>query len=145
MNEDPVIAPVQRAKSGIAGLDEILDGGFPAGHFYLIEGHPGTGKTTLAMQFLMEGLKEGESGLYVTLSESKDELLEVARSHGWKIDRLTLFEMTTPEEAALPDGQYTFFHPSEVELGQTTKSLLEEVDRVRPKRIVFDTLSEMRL
>ncbi len=133
------------AKTGIAGLDEILCGGLPVGHFYLVEGHPGSGKTTLAMQFLMEGLKEGQSGLYVTLSESKDELLEVARSHGWKIDNLSLFEMVAPEEAVLPDGQYTFFHPSEVELGQTTQSLLAEVDRVRPVRIVFDSLSEMRL
>lgn len=145
MNFEPSKGTVSLAKTGISGLDEVLGGGLPVGHFYLIEGHPGAGKTTLALQFLLEGISKGESGLYVTLSESKDELIEVARSHHWKIDRLSLFELATPEEAVLPDGQYTFFHPSEVELGQTTKSLLEEVERVQPMRIVFDSLSEMRL
>ena len=145
MNAHPSDRTVSLAKTGIAGLDEILGGGLPVGHFYLIEGHPGAGKTTLALQFLLEGLNKGESGLYVTLSESKDELIEVARSHHWQIDNLSLFELVTPEEAVLTDGQYTFFHPAEVELGQTTKSLLEEVERVQPMRIVFDSLSEMRL
>lgn len=134
-----------RVKTGIEGLDDILDGGLPAERAYLIEGNPGSGKTTLAMQFLLEGLKQGESGLYVTLSETKSELREVAASHGWDIAGLNLLELTVAEDALMPDGQYTFFHPSEVELGQTTKSLTDEVERSRPKRVVFDSLSEMRL
>ena len=135
----------KKAKTGIPGLDNILCGGFPAEHFYLVEGRPGTGKTTLALQFLLEGARNGEAGLYVTLSESKLELTGVARSHGWQLDDISIFELIAPEEHSLPEGQYTFFHPSEVELGQTTKSLIDAVDRIKPIRVIFDSLSEMRL
>ncbi|WP_141733242.1 ATPase domain-containing protein [Oligoflexus tunisiensis] len=134
-----------RAATGISGLDDILCGGFPRKRVYLIEGDPGSGKTTLALQFLLEGIRLGESGLYVTLSETKDELTAVAASHGWSLDNITIHELALPEEKLTPGGHYTFFHPSEVELGGTTKSILAEVERVNPARVVFDSLSEMRL
>jgi circadian clock protein KaiC len=134
-----------RAKTGIQGLDDILFGGFPSSHLYLVEGDPGTGKTTLALQFLLEGLKYGEKGLYVTLSESKSELLGVAASHGWSLDNIPIFEMTPHEEDIHPDAQYTVFHPSEVELADTTSSVLKQVDEVQPLRVVFDSLSELRM
>jgi circadian clock protein KaiC len=135
----------QRAKTGIPGLDDILFGGLPTSHLYLIEGDPGTGKTTLALQFLLEGLKHGEKGLYVTLSESKAELLGVAASHGWSIDDIPIFEMTPQDEDIQPDAQYTVFHPSEIELADTTSSVLKQVDEVQPLRVVFDSLSELRM
>lgn len=131
--------------SGVAGLDEILGGGFTPYRLYSIEGVPGSGKTTLAMQFLMEGVRRQEPVLYVTLSESKEELAATAASHGWNLDGITVFELV-PEGTGLPaDDQYTMFHPSEVELNQTTMAILAEVDRVKPRRVVFDSLSELRL
>jgi circadian clock protein KaiC len=132
-------------KTGIQGLDDILGGGLPSNHLYLLEGDPGTGKTTLAMQFLLEGVRQGESGLYITLSESKRELEEVARSHGWTLDGLLLYEMTPEEDLLSSEAQYTVFHPSEVELSDTVSSILEEVEKGRPRRVVFDSLSEMRM
>src|SRR5919197_5850718 len=134
-----------RIPTGVDGLDDILSGGLPRHRIHLVEGDPGTGKTTLALQFLLEGAKLGESGLYVTLSETKEELIAVARSHGWSLDALTICELTVPEETLKPESQYTLFHPSEVELGETTKTVLDEVERVQPTRLVFDSLSEMRL
>lgn len=137
--------PPARISSGIAGLDDILGGGFPPHCVYLVEGNPGAGKTTLALQFLLEGARRGERGLYVTLSESKTELAGVARSHGWSLDGIDLFELIPSEASLRPDTQYTIFHPSEVELSTTTKQVLAEVERVRPSRVVFDSLSELRL
>jgi circadian clock protein KaiC len=134
-----------RAGTGIEGLDYILGGGLPTNHLYLIEGTPGTGKTTLALQFLLTGLRNGEAGLYVTLSESKDELRTVAESHGWSLDGLHLFELGSLEERLQSEEQYTVFHPAEVELSETTKQICREVDRIQPTRVVFDSLSEMRL
>ena len=134
-----------RVRTGIAGLDNILSGGLPSNHLYLVEGDPGTGKTTLALQFLLEGLKCGEKGLYVTLSESKAELLGVAASHGWTIDDIPIFELTPQDEDIRPDAQYTVFHPSEIELADTTSSVLKQVDEVQPARVVFDSLSELRM
>ena len=134
-----------KAQTGIAGLDDILFGGFPPRHLYLVEGDPGTGKTTLALQFLLEGLRQGEKGLYVTLSESKTELLGVAESHGWSLEQIPIFEMTPQEEDIRPDAQYTVFHPSEIELADTTSSVLKQVDEVQPARVVFDSLSELRM
>jgi circadian clock protein KaiC len=131
--------------TGIPGLDYILRGGFPANHLYLIEGDPGTGKTTLALQFLLEGLRTGEKGLYVTLSETKAELNTVAESHGWSLDGIGLFELASIEQRLQATEQYTVFHPSEVELGETTSRICEEVERTQPVRVVFDSLSEMRL
>src|SRR3954453_20366854 len=134
-----------RVKMGIDGLDDILGGGLPSNHLYLIEGDPGTGKTTLALQFLLEGLKHGEKGLNVTLSESKAELLGVAASHGWSLDEIPIFEMTPQDEDIQPDAQYTVFHPSEIELADTTSAVLKQVDEVQPQRVVFDSLSELRM
>jgi circadian clock protein KaiC len=134
-----------RLKSGIAGLDDILHGGFPQGHLYLIEGDPGTGKTTLALQFLLEGIRNGESVLYVTLSESRGELEQVAKSHGWSTEGLGIFEMIPPDDDLTPESQYTVFHPSEVELADTIASILKKVDEVKPQRLVFDSLAELRM
>lgn len=134
-----------RMATGIVGLDNILEGGFPANRIYLIEGDPGTGKTTLALQFLLEGARLGESGLYVTLSETKVELLAVADSHGWSLDGINIYELVPAEESLKPDAQYTIFHPSEIELSETTSAVLKEVERIKPSRIVFDSLSEMKL
>jgi circadian clock protein KaiC len=134
-----------RLATGSAGLDHILEGGFPANRLYLIEGDPGTGKTTLALQFLLEGARCGEPVLYVTLSETKEELTAVARSHGWSLEGVSLHELVPPEESLKAEAQYTIFHPSEVELGETTRAVIEEVERIQPRRVVFDSLSEMRL
>ena len=132
------------ARLGIRGLDEILNGGLPRNHIYLIDGEPGTGKTTLALQFLLEGARLGERGLYVTLSESRAELTDVARSHGWSLEGVEVFELSAEEERAREEG-YTLFHPAEVELQQTMDSVLRTVEKLDPQRVVFDSLSEMRL
>jgi circadian clock protein KaiC len=134
-----------RLATGSAGLDSILEGGFPANRLYLVEGDPGTGKTTLALQFLLEGARRGEPVLYVTLSETKEELTGVARSHGWSLEGVSLHELVPPEESLKAEAQYTIFHPSEVELGETTRAVIQEVERIQPRRVVFDSLSEMRL
>lgn len=127
------------------GLDEILGGGLPRNRVYLIQGDPGVGKTTLALQFLLEGVRRGETGLYITLSETQEELGMVAESHGWDLEKIHLFELSSMEESLKGETESTFFHPSEVELNRTTKVLLDEVERVRPARVVFDSLSEMRM
>ena len=131
------------AATGIAGLDEILNGGLPCNHIYLIDGSPGTGKTTLALQFLLEGVKRGEGGLYVTLSESRAELEGVAASHGWSLDGVEVYELLS--QGTDPNADYTIFHPAEIELQKTVDSVLETVKRQNPVRVVFDSLSEMRL
>jgi circadian clock protein KaiC len=133
------------AKTGIEGFDNILGGGFATHRLYLVEGVPGSGKTTLAVQFLLEGVRQGEPVLYVTLSESTEELQAVAASHGWSLDGITIRELVASEESLSSDEQYTMFHPSEVELSETTKTILADVERVRPSRVVFDSLSELRL
>ncbi len=134
-----------RASTGIEGLDYILGGGFPINRMYLLEGDPGAGKTTMALQFLLAGARNGEPGVYATLSETEEELRDVAASHGWSLDGVTICELQTAEESLKADSQYTLFHPSEVELSETTRSVLDTVERVRPLRVVFDSLSEMRL
>jgi len=132
------------ARTGVVGLDKILNGGLPKNHLYLIDGDPGTGKTTLAMQFLLEGVRAGEQGLYVSLSESRDELVGVASSHGWTLDGIEIFELGPRGGHEIEEG-YTLFHPAEVELQQTIDAVLERVAELKPLRIVFDSLSEMRL
>jgi circadian clock protein KaiC len=132
--------PSARISTGIEGLDDILCGGLPADRLYLVEGYPGTGKTTLALQFLRDGVRRGEPVLYITLSETGDELAAVARSHGWTLDGITIYEMPVIEEPFDPESQYTVFHPAEVELVDTIK-----VRRVHPTRLVFDSLAELRL
>jgi circadian clock protein KaiC len=140
----PPQTPTARISIGIAGLDDILNGGLTAQRVYLVEGSPGTGKTTLGLQFLRDGAARGESGLYITLSETTDELLAVAASHGWDLDGIAIHELASDNELD-PDAQQSVFHPAEVELGETTQHVMEEVDRIRPARVVFDSLSEMRL
>src|SRR5688572_20050965 len=134
-----------RVKTGIEGLDDILAGGFVGSRLYLIEGMPGAGKTTLAFQFLMEGARRGEPILYVTLSETEDEVRAMAASHGWSLDGIAIREMLATESVMEPEEQYTVFHPSEIELFETTKKILIDVERTKPTRIVFDSLSELRL
>ncbi len=135
----------ERFATGIAGLDDILGGGLAPNHLYLVEGDPGTGKTTIALQFLLEGARRGQKGLYVTLSESKVELVEIAESHGWSLGAIDIFEMAAEEDHLKPEAQYTVFNPSEIELADTTSAVLSEVDRLQPTRVVFDSLSELRL
>src|SRR5690242_18718908 len=106
-------------KTGIRGLDEVLMGGLPANRLYLVEGMPGTGKTTLALQFLIEGRQSGERGLYVTLSETTEELLQVAESHGWSLDGIDLYELGASQARLEPEQDYTVFHPEEIELAET--------------------------
>ena len=133
------------ASTGILELDDILCGGFTRNRLYLVEGIPGSGKTTLAMQFLMEGVKRGERVLYVTLSETEEELREVSVSHGWSLDGITIRELIPSENSLSSDAQYTMFHPSEVELSETTKTILGDVEQSKPTRMAFDSLSEFRL
>jgi circadian clock protein KaiC len=131
--------------SGVSGLDEVLVDGLPSNCFYLIQGDPGSGKTTLALQFLLEGVRRGEQTLYITLSETKEELLKVARSHGWSLDAIPLFELSAIDSLVRPEAHTTVFHPSELELTKVTALLLEETRKTKPTRIVFDSLSEFRL
>ena len=140
----PVTTDQKRASTGIAGLDNVLGGGFPANHLYLVEGTPGSGKTTLALQFLLRGTELGEKGLYITLSETTGELNTVAQSHGWSLEGIEIFQLVT-EEGLSPDAEQSVLHPSEVELGETTRGIMAVADRVKPKRVIFDSLSEMRL
>ena len=144
MPKNPSARP-SPVSTGIEGLDDILRGGFPGNRVYLVEGEPGTGKTTLALQFLLEGARLGEPGLYVTLSESSDELRAVAHSHGWSLDDLALYELAPTSESPRADDEYTILHPAEVELGETTSAVFREVERTNPIRVVFDSLSEIRL
>ena len=133
------------ASTGVPGLDDILAGGLTRRRLYLVEGVPGSGKTTLAIQFLVAGVTQGESVLYVTLSETEEELRSVADSHGWRLDGVQIRELTPPEAALEPDQQNTMFHPSEIELAATTRLILDDVERLKPTRVVFDSLSELRL
>jgi len=131
--------------TGNEGLDVILRGGLPANRLYLLEGAPGTGKTTLALQFLRAGVEAGEKALYVTLSETREELAVVAASHGWDVDELDVFELGAMHDVFGEGRQQSVLHPWEMELSETIKLIEAEVERVRPSRVVFDSLSEMRL
>jgi circadian clock protein KaiC len=134
-----------QTSTGVEGLDTILYGGLPKDRIYLIEGDPGTGKTTIAMQFVLEGIRSGGRALYITLSETKGELISMAKSHGWSLEGLEIFE-TIPVEANLdPNAQYTFFHTEEVELGETVRTILDKVNEVNPTHLVLDSLAELRL
>lgn len=143
----PKTLPLEiRASTGIAGLDNVLHGGLPSGHLYLFEGEPGTGKTTLGIHFLLAGLEVGETGLYVTLSETGEELKTVAQSHGWDLDQpgLSIFELVSADELG-PEAEQSIIHPAELELSETVQGVMKQVQATRPKRVVFDSLSEMRL
>jgi circadian clock protein KaiC len=134
-----------KISTGISGLDDILGGGFPERRLYLIQGQAGSGKTTLALQFLLAGVRAGEKVLYISLSETRDEVEEVARSHGWSLDGVEIIEISAIEKQLSLATQNTLFRASEVELNETTKLLLEAVERVNPNRVAFDSLSELRL
>lgn len=131
--------------SGVPGLDNILSGGFTRDRLYLIEGEPGTGKTTLALQFLTEGVRLGESVMYITLAESAAELASVAHSHGWSLDGVHVEEIISDQSALDPDQQYSIFHPSEIELGTTTQRIITAIEKYQPTRAVLDSLSELQL
>jgi len=136
---------VQRVSTGSEGLDDILCGGFDANRMYLYEGRPGTGKTTIALQFLLKGVGIGERVLYVSLSETRRELEVVSRRHGWSLDGLDIFELVPPEMTLDPERELTVFQPAEMELNETTNLIFKEVERVNPNRLVLDSLSELRL
>jgi circadian clock protein KaiC len=140
---DPLIA--DRTSTGSKGLDDILGGGFDANRLYLVEGRPGTGKTTLALQFLMEGARRGETVLYVSLSETEQELRIVAQRHGWSLDGVTVFELVPPETTLDPQRELTVLHPAEMELSETTQLVIDRISELNPSRVVFDSLSEVRL
>ena len=134
-----------RISTGNAGLDQVLRSGLPANRLFLVEGMPGSGKTTLALQFLLEGARIGEPVLYITLSETSEELDVVAQSHGWNLDGVTLFELASAEEVLGAGRDQSILHSWEMELGGTIQLIKDEVARTKPKRVVFDSLSEMRL
>ncbi|MES2029013.1 MAG: ATPase domain-containing protein [Pseudomonadota bacterium] len=135
-----------KARTGIWGLDNILSGGFSRGHIFLVEGAPGTGKTTVALQFLLEGMRVGERCLYITLSETDRELRAGAASHGWTLDKgIEVFELLPPESLLDEDQQQSLLYSSDLELGETTKQIFEAVERTQPSRVVLDSLSEIRL
>ena len=135
-----------KARSGISGLDDILSGGFSRGHVFLLEGAPGTGKTTVALQFLLEGARAGEKCLYITLSETERELREGAASHGWKLeDSIEVFELLPPESLLDTEQQQSLLYSSDLELGEVTRQVLDAVERAHPDRVVLDSLSEIRL
>ena len=134
----------EKASTGVPGLDEVLDGGLPRDRLFLIDGIPGVGKTTLSMQFLLAGVAAGERAMYVTLAETKDELAAVAKSHGWKIDEIAVYELLSDIPLGAED-ENSIFHPADIELAETMRTLLAEIERVDPDRVVIDSLSELRL
>jgi circadian clock protein KaiC len=133
------------AATGIAGLDDVLSGGLARGRAFLIEGNPGTGKTTIALQFLIEGAAKGERGLYITLSETADELHVGAASHGWKLDGIDVYELIPPESLLSADQQQSLLYSSDLELGETTRRIFDAFETAQPDRLVLDSLSEIRL
>jgi circadian clock protein KaiC len=136
---------LERCNSGITGLDHILGGGFPAGALYLIQGNPGLGKTTLAIQFLLASSQKREACLYVTFSETSDELLAVARSHGWTLDGIDILDLSNFAQQLTTEAENTLFDPGDIELHDVTKILFAETERIKPRRAVFDSMSELRL
>lgn len=134
-----------RAATGIKGLDEALRGRFTRGHAYLVAGDPGSGKTTLGLQFLLAGCAEDEAALYVTLSESESDIHEVARSHGLDLSGIDIVDLEARSGELGEDDEYTFFRPSQIELGETIRAVLQHIERVRPQRLVVDSMSELRM
>lgn len=143
---NPPRPKVKKAETGVAGLDDILTGGLSVGRVFLVEGQPGTGKTTLALSFLLEGAKRGEKCLYITLSETRSELREGAASHGWDLPgEIEIFELVPAESLLDADQQQSLLYSSDLELGETTKTIFEVFERTNPSRVVLDSLSEIRL
>ena len=137
--------PASKAAFGIAGLDDVLGGGLTRARLYLLEGCPGTGKTTASLQFLLEGVRRGETSLYVTMSETEAELRETAASHGWTLDGIAIFELVPPESLLDANQQQSLLYSSDLELGETTRQVFDAIDRIKPSRVVLDSLSEIRL
>jgi circadian clock protein KaiC len=133
------------AATGVEGMDDVLQGGLARDRVFLLEGNPGTGKTTIALQFLMEGRREGERGLYIALSESADEFRASAKSHGWSLEGVELFELLPPESLLDEDQQQSLLYSSDLELGETTKRIFKAFEAAQPNRLVLDSLSEIRL
>jgi circadian clock protein KaiC len=142
---DSVSDPASQARFGVVGLDDILVGGLERDRVYLLEGNPGTGKTTAAMAFLLEGARQGEASLYITLSETENELRGTARSHGWTLDGVDIFELVPPESLLDEQQQQSLLYSSDLELGETTRMIFERVESTKPSRVVIDSLSEIRL
>lgn len=140
-----IARPVDTVSMGVAGLDTVLMGGLTPHRLYLLQGVPGSGKTTMATQFLMDGAARGERVLFIALSETEQELQETALSHGWSLEGIDVHELLPMGDQLDPASQYTMFHPSEVELGETTQRILDAVDRFKPQRVVIDSLAEIRL
>lgn len=145
MTTPPATAMRPRLPTGIDGLDKILGGGLPGEQIYLAQGDPGVGKTTLALQFLLAGLAQGEPALYVTFSESRREVEGVAASHGWDISQLAMFDLSITESLFKLEAQNTVFHASEIELTETTRALLRAIEEANPQRVAIDSVSELRL
>lgn len=139
------MAQIKLVKTGIPELDDVLGGGLTTDRVYLLHGSPGSGKTTLAMQFLLEGVRQGEKVIYVTLSETKAELMASAASHGWSLDGVEIFELVAQESELEPDNQYTMYQPAEIELSTTTKAIIERIKDHKPSRVIIDSLSEVKL
>jgi len=139
---EPTNHTAQRATTGVPGLDSILEGGLPRNRVYLVQGRPGTGKTTFGLQFVLEGARLGEVSLYVALTETEDEVRESARSHGWNLEGVSLTHIGS---AASPEAQQTMLHSSDVALPKVTEALLSAIDELRPKRLVIDSLTEIRI
>jgi circadian clock protein KaiC len=140
---DPA-SPPARLSTGIAGLDEVLGGGLPQGHIYLVEGESGAGKTTLGLQFLLAGARGGERTLWITLSETERQLRQSALSHGWSLDGVDVCNPVAPDRVRQPDEKYSFFSPADVELDEIRNAIAAAVERVRPSRVVFDPFSDIR-
>ncbi len=144
MTEEKVRA--KKASTGVPGLDDVLSGGFASGHVFLLEGEPGTGKTTIALRFLLQGAEAGEKCLYITLTETEQELREGAASHGWTIgENIEVFELTPAESLLDADQQQTLLYSSDLELGEAITKIFEAFERAKPSRVVLDSLSEIRL
>src|ERR1700722_8077364 len=127
------------SKTGIAGLDDVLNGGLIPNRLYLVDGNPGAGKTTLALRFLLEGVAHGEKCLYITLSETKEELMAGAASHGWSLDGIEIIDLMGEDKDLDGESQVTMYSPSEVELNETTKRIFDAVERFNPSRVAFDS------
>jgi circadian clock protein KaiC len=142
---DAMRKELPRASTGIAGLDDVLGGGWARNRLHLLEGSPGTGKTTTALQFLLAGAKAGEKGIYISLAETEQELRDGARSHGWSLDQIEIFELVPPESVLDPDNHQSLLYSSDHELGEAITRVFEAIERLKPQRIVIDSLSEIRL
>jgi len=140
-----VTKSTEKAQLGIAGLDDITVGGLARGRLFLLEGSPVTGKTTIATQFLMAGVAAEERALYITLSETEDEFRAGARSHGWSLEGIDIFELVPPESLLDDQQQQSLLYSSDLELGETTRRIFDAFEKIKPERVVLDSLSEIRL